>query len=49
MLLTGRIFFITTHVLPRLLPPTPAEYDTILLAIAETPATTANSPSSDIS
>jgi putative transposase len=35
MLLTGRIIFITTQVLPRLLPLTPAEYDTILLAIAD--------------
>lgn len=35
MLLTGRIIFITTHVLPSARPPTPTEYDTILLAIAD--------------
>jgi putative transposase len=35
MLLTGRIIFITAHVLPPLLPLTPSEYDTILLAIAD--------------
>ena len=32
MLLTGRIFFITTHVQPSALPLTPTENDTILLA-----------------
>jgi len=34
LLLTGRIFFITTHVLPSALPLTPNEYEIILLAVA---------------